>query len=284
VIGAGIMGHGIAQLAAMNGFRVLLTDVSARRLSEAKAAMESSLRKLAEKDRISEPSEVILSRISLQDTDPSDVAAANIVIEAVPENLALKREVFAAVSASGKPDLLATNTSQLSITEIGRDLGDLSDRLIGMHFFNPPVIMRLCEIVRSIRTSDATLEMALEFAGSLGRETVICQKDSPGFITTRAYAALRQECLHMVEEGVASAADIDKALRLGFNFPLGPFELSDRNGLDTYLSATTSLAETYGERFRPSVLLRNLVAAGRLGIKSGAGFFDYSDTQDGEPR
>ncbi len=171
--------------------------------------------------------------------------------------------------------LIATNTSQFSITVLAAPLGEVGERFVGMHFFNPPVMMKLVEIIRGQRTSDATLNAAVEFARQLGKEPVICQKDSPGFITTRAYAALRLECLRILEEGVATAEDIDRALKLGFNLPMGPLELGDFNGLDVSLRAFTALAEAHGDRFRPTVGLRNMVAAGKLGRKTGEGFYRY---------
>jgi 3-hydroxybutyryl-CoA dehydrogenase len=146
-----------------------------------------------------------------------------------------------------------------------------------MHFFNPPVLMRLVEIVAGLETSEATIAAAKSFAASLGKETVVCKKDSPGFLTSRIAAIVRLECLRMLEEGVGTAEDIDRALRLGLNFPIGPLELGDRNGHDTFLLAVESMASTLGERFRPTVGLRNLVAAGRLGRKTGRGIYQYDE-------
>ena len=202
--------------------------------------------------------------------------AAAVVVEAVPEILELKQEVLATVARVAPEDaLLGTNTSQLSITTIGVPLGAAASRLVGTHFFNPPVMMALVELVRGLATSDETFARARAFAESLGKTVVACNKDSPGFITTRAYAALRLECLRMLEEGIASPEDIDTALRLGFNFPMGPLELGDFNGLDSFLRVLTSLEEAYGDRFRPTTGLRNMVAAGRLGRKTGQGFYRY---------
>ncbi|MGH2876821.1 MAG: 3-hydroxyacyl-CoA dehydrogenase family protein, partial [Solirubrobacteraceae bacterium] len=183
-------------------------------------------------------------------------------------------DVLAAAPAEA---LIGTNTSQLSITRVAAGLGADAHRLIGIHFFNPPVMMRLVEVVAGTLTRPEQVERAREFATRLGKEVVVCRKDSPGFITSRAYAILRLECVRMLEEGIATAEDIDKALRLGFNFPMGPLELGDMNGLDTYLHAITGLEEAHGDRFRPTVGLRNMVAAGRLGRKTGAGFYEYEN-------
>ena len=158
---------------------------------------------------------------------------------------------------------------------------DAAERLVGTHFFNPPALMRLVEIVSGLRTAEATVERARVFAASLGKEVVVCRKDSPGFITTRVSAILRVECMRMLDEGLASAEDIDRAVRLAFNHPMGPLELGDFNGHDTFLRATTALAEAHGERFRPPSVLRNLVNAGMLGRKTGRGVYAYDE--DGKP-
>ena len=203
---------------------------------------------------------------------------ADLVIEAVVERLAVKQAIVTeAAAAASRHALLATNTSQLSITAIGSAVPGASDRVVGLHFFNPPVLMRLVEIVAGLDTSDATIATAKSFAESLGKETVVCRKDSPGFLTSRISAIVRLECMRMLEEGVGTAEDIDRALRLGLNFPIGPLELGDRNGHDTFLLAAESMASTLGERFRPTVGPRNLVAAGRLGRKTGRGIYRYDE-------
>jgi 3-hydroxybutyryl-CoA dehydrogenase len=203
---------------------------------------------------------------------------ADIVIESVVEILEVKQATLLKASASAHRNaILGTNTSQLSITAIGSALGDGSSRVVGIHFFNPPVLMRLIELIRGLETSDKTLERARIFSESLGKETVVCLKDSPGFLTSRVSAIVRLECFRMLEEGVGSAEDIDKALRLGLNFPMGPLALGDFNGLDTYLHILENLSDTLGERFRPPVTLRNLVSAGRLGRKSGRGVYTYNE-------
>jgi 3-hydroxybutyryl-CoA dehydrogenase len=279
VIGAGIMGSGIAQLAAMHGHAVVLRDVDDDALARARRSIDRSLDKLVEKDRIGQD-DAALARKGLQFTTdlPTAVRDAEVVIEAVPEVLDLKHAVFREIVGNAPNDaLLGTNTSQLSITTIAAPLGAAAERLVGMHFFNPPVLMRLCELVRGLQTSDESLNRASDFAERIGKTVVVCRKDSPGFITSRAYAILRLECLRMLEEGIASAEDIDTAMRLGFNFPMGPLELGDFNGLDTYLHAIEALERVHGDRYRPTVQLRNMVAAGRLGRKTGHGFYRYDD-------
>jgi len=282
VLGGGIMGNGIAQLAATAGDDAVVRDVGEAQLERAFAAVETSLARFVKSGRLTQ-ADADAARARVRGT--TDLAAAldgaDVVVEAVPEVLELKRELWAEVVEHAPVSaLLGTNTSQLSITSIAAALGDHAPRLVGVHFFNPPVMMRLVELIAGLRTDPAEVERARAFAERLGKTVVVCRKDSPGFITSRAYAILRLECVRMLEEGVASAEDIDTALKLGFNFPMGPLELGDMNGVDTYVHAIDGLAEAHGERFRATVGLRNMVAAGRLGRKSGAGFYDY----DGDGR
>jgi 3-hydroxybutyryl-CoA dehydrogenase len=279
VFGAGIMGTGIAQLAAMAGYEVRLFDAKTEQVRRAISDVAKSLGKLAAKGTLDpEAVQPVLHRIRPK-TDLADAACdADVVIEAVVESLPVKQQLLAAAVEVAKPEaILGTNTSQLSITAIGSGCGRAADRVIGLHFFNPPVLMRLVEIVCGLQTNEDVVERADEFARSLGKETVVCRKDSPGFLTSRISAIVRIECLRMVEEGVGTPEDIDRALRLGLNFPIGPLELGDRNGLDTFLLVLESLSSTLGERFLPTVGLRNLVAAGRLGRKSGHGIYRYDD-------
>jgi 3-hydroxybutyryl-CoA dehydrogenase len=282
VLGGGIMGNGIAQLGAMAGDEAVVRDVDGAALDRARATIEHSLSRFVKKERLTrEQADEALARVTFTTDLAEAVSRADVVIEAIPEILELKREVWAEVVARAPEDaLLGTNTSQLSITTIGAAIGDHARRLVGIHFFNPPVMMRLVEVIAGTLTDPEQVERAKAFGTHLGKEVVVCRKDSPGFITSRAYAILRLECIRMLEEGIASAEDIDKALKLGFNFPMGPLELGDMNGLDTYMHAISGLAEAHGERFRPTVGLRNMVAAGRLGRKSGAGFYEY-DTEEG---
>jgi 3-hydroxybutyryl-CoA dehydrogenase len=279
VIGAGIMGAGIAQLAATAGYEVGLFDADQDQLARARSQTEASLAKLVSKGIINESvSTRALQRLHHRGSVTEAADGADLVIEAVVERLAVKQAIFTEAAAVAAPHaLLATNTSQLSITAIGSAVPAASDRVVGMHFFNPPVLMRLVELVAGLETSDATIATAKSFAMSIGKETVVCRKDSPGFLTSRIAAIVRLECMRMLEEGVGSAEDIDRALRLGLNFPIGPLELGDRNGHDTFLLAVESMSGTLGERFRPTVGLRNLVAAGRLGRKTGRGIYAYDE-------
>ncbi len=279
VIGAGTMGAGIAQISASAGHEVRLVDAAEGAVERAMAATSASLDKFVAKEKVSrEDADAALARIVAADSIGDAAEGADIVIEAVLEQVPVKHEVFLAAAATA-PDhcIFGTNTSQLSVTAIGAALGDRATQVVGTHFFNPPVLMRLVELVRGLQTSDATLATAEEFAQGLGKETVVCRKDSPGFLTSRISAIVRLECLRMLEEGVASPADIDKALKLGLNFPMGPLELGDFNGLDTYLHALGGLETSFGERFKATPTLKNLVAAGRLGRKTGHGIYRYDD-------
>lgn len=277
VLGSGIMGSGIAQVAAMAGHQVVAFDVQSEQQERAKSAVEASLARFVKSGKIDqEHAARAAGRIAYSSRLEDAAAGADVVVEAVPEVLNLKRQVIgAAASVAANDALLATNTSQLSITSIGCDLGQAATRLIGIHFFNPPVMMKLTEVICGLLTSDDTLARARAFCRGLGKEVVLCRKDSPGFLTSRAYAALRLECVRMVEEGLATPEDIDKAFRLGFNFPMGPFELGDFNGVDTFVHVLDSLTAAYGERFRPTPILRNMIAANHVGRKSGRGFYRY---------
>jgi len=279
VLGAGIMGSGVAQLAAMAGDEAAVRDVSAEQLERARTGVERSLARFVKSGKLSEDeAAAVRGRIVYTEDLAAAADGADVLVEAVPEILDLKQRVLTEALAVLPPDaLLGTNTSQLSITRIAAALGDDASRLVGIHFFNPPVMMRLVEVIAGLQTAPEAVERAKAFGAHLGREVVVCRKDSPGFITSRAYAILRLECVKMLEEGIATAEDIDTALKLGFNFPMGPLELGDMNGVDTYVHAIEGLAEAHGDRFRPTVGLRNMVAAGRFGRKTGAGFYDYDD-------
>lgn len=277
VVGGGVMGNGIAQLSAMSGHEVRLVDLSPERLEGALTSIGTSLDRFIRSGKLEADQRAqIMGRISTTTQIAEAVEGVDVVVEAVLERLEVKHEVMTQVAAHAPAHaVLGTNTSQLSITAIASVLGDDAHRVVGMHFFNPAVLMRLVELVKGLETSDETLERAEAFARSLGKETVVCLKDSPGFLTSRISAILRMEALHMLEEGLATPEDIDKAIRLAFNHPMGPLELGDFNGLDTYLDALTGLHAAHGERFRPPVVLRTMVAAGRLGRKSGRGFYDH---------
>jgi len=276
VIGAGLMGHGIAQVAAQAGLRVGLRDIEEGCLQRAMANIEKSLGRFVKAGNVAqEEVPVILGRIHPTLELEEAAAAADYVIEAVTEDLELKKRVFADLDATCPGHtILASNTSQLSITVIAAATRRPS-QVIGTHWFSPPAMMRLIEVVKGMQTSRETLETTLALAQRLGKETVVC-KDSRGFITSRAFGAFMAECVRILEEGIASPEDIDKAIKLGFNHPMGPFELMDFGGLDVAFRAMSGLEEVYGPRFKPPQVLRTMVSAGYLGPKTGRGFYDYS--------
>lgn len=278
VIGAGTMGHGIAQVAALSGFSVALEDLSRELVERAMAKIERNLKRAVELGKATEAeASAAISRIRAT-ADLGDAARdADLVIEAILEDLAAKQRLFAELDAICRPQaVLATNTSSLSVREIA-SATDRRDRVIGMHFFNPPYIMKLVEIVVAPETSPDTLAAALDVAARMGKEAITV-KDSPGFATSRLGVALGLEAMRMLEEGVASAEDIDKAMVLGYNHPMGPLKLSDLVGLDVRLSIAEYLHEKLGsERFRPPEILRRKVAEGKLGRKTGEGFYKWDD-------
>jgi 3-hydroxybutyryl-CoA dehydrogenase len=276
VIGAGTMGHGIAQVAALNGFRVLLSDVDREALARGVQSIEKnfakgiSLGKLTEHDR-----DRALQRIR-GTTKLEECAKADLIIEAVLEKLDLKREVLGQLEAlSDRSFIFASNTSSLSITEIARS-AKRPEAVVGMHFFNPVHIMRLVEIVVGEKTSDETVETVIA-AGRRMRKEPIVVKDVPGFASSRLGVALGLEAMRMVEQGVASPRDIDTAMELGYNHPMGPLKLTDLVGLDVRLNIAEYLHRELGsETFRPPELLRRMVSEGKLGKKTGQGFYDWS--------
>ncbi len=275
VIGAGAMGSGIAQVAATSGIEVSLRDITDERLRAAVLGIEKSLGRLVKAGKLAEDeARTVLGRISTEVEVAPSVEKADYVIEAIHEDLKLKQELFADLHRLAPSHaILATNTTQLSVTAIAAATGR-PDRVIGMHWFNPPPVMRLIEIVMGVATSPETLKATEELSHRLGKETVVC-KDSQGFITSRALSAHMMECIRIAEEGVATKEDIDKAIRLGLNYPMGPFELADYVGLDVLYHSSFGLVEAYGDRHRAPQSLVKLVEAGHMGRKSGKGFYDY---------
>ncbi len=277
VIGAGIMGRGIAHVAALGGFQTILNDISADLLESACSRIKRDLAKGVDRGKVkAEAASAAMSGLR-STTDLEDAAAhADLVVEAVPEKIDLKLDIFARLDrAAGDDTILASNTSALSITEMAASTGRPS-KFIGMHFFNPVHIMKLVEIVRGLETDDATYAAVEAVAKRMGKETVEVN-ESPGFVTSRINALIGNEAFYMLQSGVGSARDIDKALKLGLNHPMGPFEMIDLVGLDTRLSILYFLQETLGEKYRPCPLLVKYVKAGRLGRKVGKGVYEYSD-------
>jgi 3-hydroxybutyryl-CoA dehydrogenase len=275
VLGAGTMGRGIAQVAALGGFETVLQDVDAAALNHAGQAIAGSLAKGVEIGKVNAAAaKAARDRLHVAARIDEAVASADLIIEAVPEDIRLKLEVFGAVDRAAPPHaVLATNTSALSITEIAAATSR-PDRVIGMHFFNPVHLMRLVEIIRALQTANSTQDLAFAAARRMGKEP-IAVNESPGFVTTRLNALIGNEAFYLLQEGVASAADIDKAIKLGLNHPMGPFELVDLVGLDTRLAILNFLHRTLGEKYRPCPLLEKYVNAGRLGKKVGRGVYVY---------
>jgi 3-hydroxybutyryl-CoA dehydrogenase len=275
ILGTGTMGRGIAYLSAVAGYDTVLFDADPAALEGAKAAIESILRKGIEKGKITDGAAAdAIARVQLiPDLEPA-VSGADLIIEAVPESYELKVELFAQADLFCGPDtILASNTSSISITELASNV-ERRDRFIGMHFFNPPHAMKLIEIVRGERTSDATVEQVREIAQKMGKSPIVVI-DSPGFATSRLGVAIGLEAIRMFEEGVGSAEDIDRAMELGYNHPMGPLRLTDLVGLDVRLGIAEYLASTLGPRFEPPQLLRDMVAQGKLGRKTGEGFYQW---------
>ena len=277
VLGAGTMGHGIAQAAAQAGYPVTLRDLSEELLAKGLRAVESNLSKGVERGKVTaEERDRALSLIR-PTTSLEEAADCDLFIEAVPERMELKRQTLREVErAARRPFLFATNTSSLSVTEIA-SAAAAPERVVGMHFFNPVHIMRLLEIVVGERTSPAAVQVARE-VGRRMRKEPITVRDVPGFASSRLGVALGLEAMRMVEEGVADAKDIDTAMELGYNHPMGPLRLTDLVGLDVRLHIAEYLHGALGsERFRPPDILRRMVAEGKLGKKSGEGFYKWDD-------
>jgi len=277
VIGAGTMGRGIVHAAALGGFRVTLQDVDSGVLKGALEGIQKEMQKAVERDRIDEGEmRGGLERISPTESLEEAVKEADLVIEAVPEEMELKLEIFGRLDKlCPERAVLATNTSTMSPTEIAAATSR-PERCIAMHFFNPAHKMKLVELVRGLETADETVEAARDVAERMGKETVEVE-EFPGFVTSRINCLVGNEAMNMLVEGVASAPDIDKALRLGLGYPMGPLELADLVGLDARLRNLEHLHQTLGEKYRPSPLLYKLVAAGHYGRKSGRGIYEYDE-------
>jgi len=275
VIGAGTMGHGIAHVAAAAGCHVRLHDVSPTLVASGLEKIRRNLDVGVEKKKVTaEEREQILARIRASEELSSSVSDADLVVEAAPEQLELKQELVKSVFAAAPPRVIfASNTSSLPLTSIAAAARH-PGQVIGMHFFNPPHLMPLVEIVLAEQTSPETLDSIALLAGRMKKE-IIRVKDSPGFATSRLGVLLGLEAIRMLESGVASAEDIDRAMELGYKHPMGPLRLTDLVGLDTRLKIAEHLFEEIGEQFRPPALLRKMVRAGKLGKKTGQGFYTW---------
>ncbi len=271
------MGRGIAHAAALGGYRTILEDVLPASLRKAEGEIRGNLEKAVELGKVPRSdADAALARIEFAGSVEEAARPADLVIEAVPEEIESKIEIFTLLDKICPPGtILASNTSSLSITEIA-SVTYRPKQCLGMHFFNPVHKMKLLEVVRALETDEATLAAAVEVGRRMGKEVVVV-KESPGFITSRINAMIGNEAFYMLQEGVASAADIDKALKLGLNHPMGPFELVDLVGLDTRLHILEYLHRSLGDKFRPCPLLVQYVKAGRLGRKTGRGVFEYPE-------
>ena len=276
VMGAGTMGAGIAQTCAAAGFEVTMRDIDQKFVDGGFRRIRDPLTKRVEKGKMTQAEvDGLLAKIHGTVDIKEALQGAQFVIEAVFEKMEVKRAVYAEMDRAAAPDVVfASNTSSLSITEMA-NVTKRPDRVVGMHFFNPAPVMKLVEVIRGSETSDATVKLAKELSVRLGKEPVEVQ-ESPGFVVNRLLVPMMNEAFNLLQEGVASAEDIDKAMKLGTNMPMGPFELADYTGIDIGLDVMEVLyRETGDPKFRPSPLLRKYVRAGRLGRKTGRGVYDY---------
>ena len=276
VLGAGTMGHGIAQCFAAVGASVRLYDLDLARAEKGRAQVKAVLDRVVSKGKMAaERAEAIVAAIAPHGDLAAAVGGARWIIEAAPEDMQLKVDLLGkAREAAPAEAMLGSNTSSLSITELGARLG-VAERVVGLHFFNPPPVMELLEIVRGVSTSPATVEAAQTMAKAIGKTTILVN-DAPGFATSRLGVILGAEAMRMLETGVASAEDIDRAMKLGYRHPMGPLELTDLVGLDVRLAILEHLTREIGDQFRPPAILRKLVRAGHLGKKVGRGFYVWT--------
>ncbi len=281
VLGAGLMGHGIAQVSSqVAGYQVSLLDVKQEFLDNGMSMIKGSLSKFVAKGTLAQgDANNVLERIHPTLDIGEAVAGAQLVVEAATENPSLKLDLYKRVSERIEPDtVFASNTSSISITLLGSATRE-PENVVGMHFFNPPQLMPLIEIIRGAKTSDRAVAVVREAAAAMKKETVLCKKDSPGFIVNRILVPALNEATLLVNEGVADPEDIDKAITLGLNWPMGPLKLLDYVGLDTTLNiAEVFMAELEDSKYRPSPLLKQMVRAGMLGRKSGKGFYEWGSS------
>ncbi|MBN8961731.1 MAG: 3-hydroxybutyryl-CoA dehydrogenase [Rhizobiales bacterium] len=275
IIGAGTMGNGIAQVCAAAGLNVVMTDISDAAVAKGLSVVDKSLERLVNKQKMSEADRVAAIKRINGTTDKAKLSTCDLVIEAATENEDLKVKILKDLCATLQPRaLLATNTSSISITKLAAAT-DRPDRFIGMHFFNPVPLMALLELIRGLQTSDDTHAKAVDFTKRIGK-VAITAKNSPGFAVNRILCPMINEAIFALQEGIASAEDIDAGMKLGCNQPIGPLALADMIGLDTMLSVMEVFYEGFNDsKYRPAPLLKEMVAAGRLGRKTGRGFYDY---------
>ena len=280
VIGAGTMGRGIAHVAALGGYHTVLEDLLPNALRKAETEIRANLDKAVDLGKVSAgDANAAFSRLEYAGSVEEAAREADLVIEAVPEEMESKIEIFTLLDKVCRPGtILASNTSSLSVTEIA-SVTYRAPKCVGMHFFNPVHKMKLLEVVRALETDDDTLATVADVGRRMGKEVVVI-KESPGFITSRINAMIGNEAFCMLQEGIATAEDIDKALKLGLNHPMGPFEMVDLVGLDTRLHILEYLHKTLGEKYRPAPLLVQYVKAGRLGRKSGRGVYEYPESKN----
>lgn len=277
VIGSGLMGRGIAQVSALGGMETIMVDINQEILNKALNVIKEDMAKGVERKKITlQEMDNAIARLKLSSDIAGAVKGAQVIIEAIPEEIELKWQTYKKINENCSPDaVIASNTSALSITELGSVIDDPS-RFIGMHFFNPAHKMKLVEIVRGLETSDRAYQIAEEVSIRMGKEPIEVN-ESPGFVTSRINVMIGNEAFYMLQEGVATARNIDKALKLGLNHPMGPFELVDLVGLDTRIRVLEYLYKSLGEKFRPCPLMVKYVKAGRLGRKVGKGVYDYTE-------
>ncbi|GJL82495.1 MAG: 3-hydroxybutyryl-CoA dehydrogenase [marine bacterium B5-7] len=276
IVGAGTMGSGIAQAAAMSGYRVVVQDIADSQLERGLGSIEKSLAKLVEKEKIDQQTMDSARNSLTTTTEINDLGSVDIVIEAAIENMELKIALFEKLNGVCKADaIIASNTSSLSLTRLAAASGR-PDKVVGLHFFNPVPLMKLVEVIRALQTSDETYAAVDALARQLGKVPVSV-KDSPGFVVNRMLVPMINEAAFLLHEGIADAAEIDEAMKLGANHPIGPLALADMIGIDVCYFVIKILQDEFGDsKYRPCPLIKQLVDAGRLGRKSGRGFFDYS--------
>jgi len=276
VLGAGTMGSGIGYVCAEAGYETTLYDVSAKALAQAQTYHESLMKRALDKGRLTPAAAEALCARMIYAADLADALRhAELVIEAIPEDLQLKQDLFRLAESLVQPDtILGSNTSSLPVTGIAKAVKQ-RDRVIGIHFFNPAPVMKLVEVIKGLDTGPTVVDRVVEFVQSLGKEAVVVG-DFPGFVTTRIGLMLVSEAIFALQEGVAGRDEIDKAMKLGYNLPMGPLELGDLVGLDIVYHVLEALFDNYKDaRYRPPILLKKMVEAGRLGRKTGRGFYDY---------